>query len=49
MKEASKAPKDGQQRTVDDRDGVKHLESFRNGSWRHDSACRLRVNKECRR
>jgi hypothetical protein len=49
MKEAPKSPKDGQQRTVDDRDGGKHLEYFRNGSWRHSSECRARVNKDCRR
>lgn len=45
----SGAPKNGQERTVTDRDGVKHLEYFVNGSWRHHSTrCRLWVNKECR-
>lgn len=46
----SGAPKNGQERTVTDRDGNRHLEYFVNGSWRHHSAkCRLWVNKECRK
>jgi len=45
----SNSPKNGHERTVTDRDGVKHLEYFVNGSWRHYTAkCRLWVNKECR-
>ncbi|NWG37509.1 hypothetical protein [Nitrososphaera sp.] len=44
----SGAPKNGQERTVTDRDGVKHLEHFVNGSWRHSAKCRLWTNKECR-
>jgi hypothetical protein len=44
----SGAPKNEQERTVADRDGVPHLEYFMNGSWRHSTAkCRLRVNKAC--
>ncbi|HXV46184.1 MAG TPA: hypothetical protein VD736_05880 [Nitrososphaera sp.] len=46
----SGAPKNGQERTIADRDGVPHLEYFMNGSWRHSTArCRLRVNKACNR
>jgi hypothetical protein len=46
----SGAPRNGQERTVSDRDGVNHLEYFMNGSWRHYTAkCRVFVNKECRR
>jgi len=45
----SSSPKNGQERVIADRDGIKHFEYFVNGSWRHHSAkCRLWVNKECR-
>jgi hypothetical protein len=45
---SSGAPKNEQERTVTDRDGVAHLEYFMNGSWRHSTArCKLRVNKAC--
>ncbi|AIF82917.1 hypothetical protein NTE_00841 [Candidatus Nitrososphaera evergladensis SR1] len=50
MKETSGAPKDGHERIVADRDGGKHLEYFRNGSWRHDATrCKAKINKECRK
>lgn len=49
MKDASKAPKDGHERIVTDRDGARHFEYFMNGSWRHDATCRARLNKECSR
>src|SRR5918911_27399 len=33
-------PKNGHQRVIVDRDDIKHLEFFMNGSWRHDIKCR---------
>jgi hypothetical protein len=42
-------PKNGYQRVVEDRDGVKHLEVFFNGRWIHDYRCREFTNKECKR
>ncbi|HEY3095105.1 MAG TPA: hypothetical protein VGJ42_05035 [Nitrososphaera sp.] len=48
IRTGSGAPKNEQERTVTDRDGVAHLEYFMNGSWRHSTArCKLRVNKAC--
>lgn len=44
----SGSPKNGQERVTTDRDGVRHLEYFANGSWRHHNAkCRQWVNREC--
>ena len=43
-------PKNGTERTVADRDDMKHLEVFNNGSWRHiPEKCREYTNKDCRR
>jgi hypothetical protein len=41
-------PKNGHQRVIVDRDDIKHLEFFMNGSWRHDPKCRELTNKDCR-
>jgi hypothetical protein len=49
VKERSSSPRDGQQRIVEDRDGEKHIEYFRNGSWRHSTTCKITVNKNCRK
>lgn len=44
----SGSPKNGQERVTIDRDGVRHLQYFANGSWRHhNTKCKLWVNKEC--
>jgi hypothetical protein len=44
------SPKDGDERTVPDKDGIKHLEFFGGGSWRHDrEQCRARINPICNR
>ncbi|MDQ6864617.1 MAG: hypothetical protein M3044_12425, partial [Thermoproteota archaeon] len=42
-------PKNGYTRVIEDREGVKHLQIFFNGSWRHDHKCREFTNKECRK
>jgi hypothetical protein len=42
-------PKNGYQRVTVDREDIRHLEIFNNGSWRHDAACREYTNKDCRK
>jgi hypothetical protein len=42
-------PKNGYQRVTVDREDMRHLEVFNNGSWRHDAACREYTNKDCRK
>jgi hypothetical protein len=42
-------PKNGYQRVTVDRQDIRHLEVFNNGSWRHDAACREYTNKDCRK
>ena len=43
-------PRNGDEKVEADRDGIKHLEYFMNGSWRHSQKqCRTRVNPQCER
>ncbi len=41
-------PKNGASRIEVNSQGQKHLESFYNGSWRHDQRCKNNTNIECK-
>jgi hypothetical protein len=43
----STTAKDGQERTITDRDNIKHLQYFANGQWRHSDKCKEFTNKNC--
>ena len=43
----STTAKDGQERTITDRDNIKHLQYFANGQWLHSDKCKEFTNKDC--
>jgi hypothetical protein len=47
MMDKTNTAQNGRERTMFDRDNIKHLQYFKNGQWRDSDKCKQFVNKDC--